>query len=420
MTLDDVLRELIEAVTEASGAPCIVGWTTINRWPEGAIEALKKTGLLHTTNQAETMECWKCEHHCCLDVVPLTRKDKPTRYFMVCDDSEMQGRVGRIEVPVEQLQQWRITTLQLAKLVANLLGIKNKVERQRNKNHIRIGMVDNGHGRKPLLLNQSPLALEINGNTIPLETALFFKDEQLVVDRAAVEKTETSNIPIAPPNLDSCPNTTPTKYVLKHCLGGWKIGPIENPIFIKSRSKEGYRYLGCLLIRPNKAFTPLDLQHTVNGAHLPNQLYSGMPDEQLEEENLTKQNNSSYQKLTQSEMRTCKEYKNSLAQLREEMDEATERGDHEEAEKLEEQFEQIRKELRKLTPIKGVLRDDKSDSQRARKSIQKNIKHAISEIRSTTAEIADFIEGEISLGEKNFYTPSNNDRSWEFTDEVIK
>jgi len=183
MTLDDVLRELLEGVRFVAGEPYVVGWQTTQRWPEGTVDTLKNSGLLRSTHQAESMECWKCEDHCCLDVIPITHEDKPTRYFMVCDDPEMQGRVGRIKVPVEQLQQWRITTLQLAKLVAKLLKIENKIEQQGDNNHIRIGMIDGGHGRKWLLLNLSSLELEINGHITPLIDALFFDNGNLQVDR---------------------------------------------------------------------------------------------------------------------------------------------------------------------------------------------------------------------------------------------
>ncbi len=177
----------MEAVTEAAGAPCIVEWRIIQKWPESSLEALKSSGLLHATNQAETMECWKCEEHCLLDVFPLTRKDKALRYFMVCDDPEMQGIVGVIKVPVERLQQWRVTTLQLAKLVAKLLGFKNKIEHQQNKSHIRIGMVESDHGRKWLSLNLSPLELEINDHTPPLIDVLYFDDSVLQIDRAHIQ-----------------------------------------------------------------------------------------------------------------------------------------------------------------------------------------------------------------------------------------
>lgn len=187
MTLDDVLRELLEGVVAVDGEPYVIGWQTTQRWPIGAVDTLKSNGLLRTTHQAESMECWKCEKHCCLDVISITHNSKPTRYFMVCDDPEMQGIVGRIEVPVEQLQQWRITTLQLAKLVAKLLGLENKIEQQGKNNPISIGMVKSDHGRKWLSLNPSPQALEINNHFTLLFDVLYFDDSAIQIDAAHIQ-----------------------------------------------------------------------------------------------------------------------------------------------------------------------------------------------------------------------------------------
>jgi len=184
MTLDDVLRELLEGVALAAGKPYLVGWQTTQRWPDGAVDTLKSSGLLRSTHQAESMECWKCDKHCCLDVIPIIRNDKPAQFFMVCEDSEMQGRVGKIEVTVDQLQQWKLTAIQLAKLVAKLFGIGNKAEQQEDKNHIRIGMVDGDHGRKWLSLNLPSLELDINGHITPLIDALYFDNGGLQIDRA--------------------------------------------------------------------------------------------------------------------------------------------------------------------------------------------------------------------------------------------
>ncbi len=187
MTLDDVLRELFEGIEIVDGQPYVIGWQTTQRWPEGAVDILRDSGLLRTTHQAESLECWKCEKHCCLDIIPVTHDNKPPRYFMVCDDSEMQARVGRIEVPVEQLQQWQITALRLAKLVAKLLGLENKIEQQGNNNPIRIGMVKSAHGRKWLSLNPSLLALEINSHFTLLLDVLYFDDSAIQIDLAHIQ-----------------------------------------------------------------------------------------------------------------------------------------------------------------------------------------------------------------------------------------
>jgi len=40
----------------------------------------------------------------------------------------MQGQMGRIAIPPERLRQWKITALQLAKVIAGLIGIECKAE----------------------------------------------------------------------------------------------------------------------------------------------------------------------------------------------------------------------------------------------------------------------------------------------------
>jgi len=99
----------------------------------------------------------------------------------------MQGRVGKIKVPIEQLQQWRITALQLAKLASNLWGFDSKIEPQQNTKYIRIGMVKGAHGRKWLLLDPSSLDLETNGHIIPLVDALYFDNGNLQIDREHIQ-----------------------------------------------------------------------------------------------------------------------------------------------------------------------------------------------------------------------------------------
>lgn len=187
MTPDDALQEIIEAVAALSGAPHTIGWKTTQQWPNGTIEALIRSGLLCTTRQAETIECLKCDNNCCLDVIAVPHKERPTRYFMVCDDTEMQGQIGRSEIPVEQLQQWRTTPLQIAQTVAKLWGLDNKIEQQPNKQHIRIGMVKGANGRKWLVLNLSPLALEINGHAVSIADSIYFDKGQLLIDREYIQ-----------------------------------------------------------------------------------------------------------------------------------------------------------------------------------------------------------------------------------------
>ena len=181
MSFNDVLAEIIEGLGISEGV-YIVNWHTIQRWPDGVLKALNNIKLLSKTKQAESIECLKCENHCYQDVHFLPHKDKPTRAFIVCDDPDMQGQMGRIQIPIEQLQQWKTTPLHFARVVAKLLDIECKADYKHGQINIRIGMLSTKKGRRWLSLNVTPLTLEINQHPAPLDEVLFFEGDRLAID----------------------------------------------------------------------------------------------------------------------------------------------------------------------------------------------------------------------------------------------
>lgn len=186
MTLNDVLLSLLEAMG-ATGKTHLVDWDTVQQWPDGALGRLLEAGILTSAKPALSVECRECENRCFMEVHQLSGGDKrPARAFVVCDDPEMQGQMGRIQIPLERLQQWKVTALQLAKVTASLLGIECKAEDRHGQANIRVGMVKGTNGRRWLSLNKSPLTLEINDHRLPLEEALYFEDETLSVDRLRI------------------------------------------------------------------------------------------------------------------------------------------------------------------------------------------------------------------------------------------
>lgn len=186
MTLNSVLLSLLESLG-TTGDSHIVDWNTVQQWPAGALARMLECGILTVTRAAQSIECQGCENRCFMEVhqLPGTNK-KPARFFVVCDDPEMQEQMGRIQIPQEKLQQWKVTPHQLAKVAANLLVIDNNVNDRHGHNNIRIGMIEGGSGRRWLSLNKSPLALEISENKVPLEEVLFFDDDKLHIDKTRI------------------------------------------------------------------------------------------------------------------------------------------------------------------------------------------------------------------------------------------
>lgn len=188
MTLNDVLLSLLEAM-EATGETHLVGWDTIQQWPDGALGRLLEAGILTPTNPTLSVECRECENRCFVEVHKITSADgKPTRTFVVCNDPEKHNQMGRIEIPLERLRQWKVTALNLAKVIAGLVGIECKTEDRHGTTNIRVGVVKGKNGRRWLSLNKSPLTLEINNQHLPLEVVLFFEDGALAIDQIRINE----------------------------------------------------------------------------------------------------------------------------------------------------------------------------------------------------------------------------------------
>jgi hypothetical protein len=100
----------------------------------------------------------------------------------------MQEQMGRLNIALVELQQWRVTPLQLAEVVAKLLAIESKAEDRIGRSNIRVGMIKGKNGRRWLSLNKSPLTLEVNGHLLPLEEVLFFENGVLTIDRRRIDQ----------------------------------------------------------------------------------------------------------------------------------------------------------------------------------------------------------------------------------------
>lgn len=182
MTFNDVLLELL-AHLRAENKPIIISWNTVQKWPDVALELLLKAGLLMRTSAAQSIECHACENRCFMDVITLAHDDPAfTRAFIVCDDVEMQSQMGRVKIPLMRLQQWQGSITQLSKVIADLLGLKDKLTFVGDQSVIKLGMLNTCKGRRWITLNCLDLSLEANKYTIPVEEVLYFEDEQLLID----------------------------------------------------------------------------------------------------------------------------------------------------------------------------------------------------------------------------------------------
>lgn len=187
MTFNDVLLELL-AHLRAENKPVMVSWDSVQQWPEGALNTFLQLGLLIPAPAAQSIECNGCDKHCFMDVITLPHNDPAlTRAFIVCDDADMQSQIGRVQIPLIRLQQWQGSVKQLSQVIADLLGLKDKITFTANQPVIKLGMLKTENGRRWVTLNGSDLSLEIHQHAIPVDEILYFDGKQLVIDQHSID-----------------------------------------------------------------------------------------------------------------------------------------------------------------------------------------------------------------------------------------
>ncbi len=180
--LQDVL-----ALINASRKPVFISWATVQQWPSGALDYLLKSKLLSPASHAQSIECNACEYQCFMDVlIQVNQENSTKRAFIVCDVPVMQSQMGRISVPLVQLQQWKTSLPHLARVIAQLLGFDNLGGNSPKSPSIQLGMLKSKNGRRWVSLVNQPLALDINGFKTPLNDLLYIDDGELVIDSVRI------------------------------------------------------------------------------------------------------------------------------------------------------------------------------------------------------------------------------------------
>ena len=188
MTFNDVLLELLGHL-RAENKAIMISWDNVQQWPEGALHTFLQLGFLVPAPATQSIECNTCENHCFMDVITLVH-DNPAliRAFIVCDDAEMQSQMGRVKIPLARLQQWQGSVKLLSQVIADLLGLKDKIIFTANQPVIKLGMLKAEKGRRWVTLNGSDLSLEINQRAIPVDELLYFDGKQLVIDQNSIDE----------------------------------------------------------------------------------------------------------------------------------------------------------------------------------------------------------------------------------------
>src|SRR6202011_5810054 len=114
-------------------------------------------------------------------------------------------------------------------------------------------------------------------------------------------------------------------------------------------------------------------------------------------------------------------YRRRLSDLREELEEAKERGNVERAEQAEQEIDALTRELSRAVGLGGRNRRAASASERARQSITKSIKSVLDRIAQSDAALGDLLSRSIKTGTFCSYQPDSDlPIAWEFDATTLK
>jgi hypothetical protein len=185
MTESGLLEHILERLCRADSGEEIFGADEAAQWPESALEALVKSGLLGRAEPAQVIECDGCERNCFMPVhVRAAEGNRPARAFISCDKRE---DVGRVPVELRRLAQWRITGGMLAVAMARLLGFTKQPHEDSGGKRWTLGRLKGKEYKGEVQLSVGGrVALKVAGQNIPLVHVLTLNRRGLKAEKGAL------------------------------------------------------------------------------------------------------------------------------------------------------------------------------------------------------------------------------------------
>jgi len=190
------------------------------------------------------------------------------------------------------------------------------------------------------------------------------------------------------------------------------------------KDSKGLGYLAHLLRHPSAEFHVLDLAGGIAGRHDDNETGEsarGLPrgDGDLEKAGIHIGSLGDAGEMLDEQAKAA--YRRRLSDLREEMEEAKERGNVERAEQAEQEIDALTRELSRAVGLGGRNRRAISASERARQSITKTIKAVLERIVQSDPELGDILSRCIRTGTFCCYQPDPEfPIAWEFAAATIE
>ena len=201
MTLQDVITSLLNRLGHGRQSDTL-SQEEIQHWPAPALNLLLEEKLITPTALAQAITCPGCPENCFKPVKSFTVKlGDPPRYFIVCDETDYMGKIA---LPIEQLQQWQINDKLLATWLMKKLQLRTIAHPPKVIGESVIGSILNDHFHCHIGLSRvEALSLKVNQLKIPLIDVLFVEDDQLMIDTAAIKSLAKQSLSVTPKEYKS-------------------------------------------------------------------------------------------------------------------------------------------------------------------------------------------------------------------------
>jgi hypothetical protein len=214
----------------------------------------------------------------------------------------------------------------------------------------------------------------------------------------------------------------PEKAIFRKEGEYWTVGRGGNTFRLKDT--KGLGYLAHLLRHPTAEFHVLDLAGGIAGQRMvdeTSQSAHGLPrgDEDLEKAGIHIGSLGDAGQMLDEQAKVA--YRRRLSELREELEEAKERGNVERAEQAEQEIDALTLEVSRAVGLGGRNRRAASASERARQNIAKTIKPVLERIAQSDARLGDIFARCIKTGTFCSYQPDRDfPVAWEFGATTIE
>lgn len=185
MTQQDTLSELLTRLGASKGAAVLVNEEELKGWPVESVKAMKGAKLLVKAQPASGVVCPGCEQQCVMPVHTLVDKaGGHPRSFVVCDKRE---DINRVDVALEQMEQWQFTGTALADLLAGLLELRRADTGDGSAGRWEIGVLKGAKGSSHLvLLADGGLRLKVAGYSVEVSEILTLESKKIKADKRAL------------------------------------------------------------------------------------------------------------------------------------------------------------------------------------------------------------------------------------------